>query len=410
MSAVATTSYGTLQGVALGASVVFKGIPFARPPIGDLRFRAPRPAERWNSMRDATQFGPTAPQIHMEALDPILPWEEEPQSADCLYLNVWTPAADGARRPVLVWIHGGAFTIGSGSMSWYEGRHLAERGDVVVLTVNYRLGALGFLCLRDEGGGEPFTNFGMLDQIAALRWVREEIAAFGGDPENVTMFGESAGGMSVGALMGSPLAAGLFDRAVAQSGAGHNALTTETARETAQRFAGTAGLEALDVEQLRALTTEQILEAQAEAEAGLMQSMAEGNPPLMAFQPVIDGSFLTTMPVEAVRGGLASDVTLLVGHNAEEGKLMTAMAPRDEYPDDQLAQAFAARLVDASALELGREALTMYRKEREARGEAASNKDLYEAADTDYMFRVPADRLASAQASRKPQTYMYRLA
>ena len=176
MSTTVTTSYGQLRGIDQGGSLAFKGIPFAAPPVGERRFAPPAPPHEWDGVRDAGQFGATSLQIPNESLNALLPdlIPEEPQAEDCLYLNVWTPALDGAKRPVLFWIHGGAFTMGSGSPPLYDGSHLAERGDVVVVTINYRLGALGFLCLAD-GVGEARTNFGLLDQIQALSWVRDEI-------------------------------------------------------------------------------------------------------------------------------------------------------------------------------------------------------------------------------------------
>jgi para-nitrobenzyl esterase len=406
---VVETSYGKLEGLLEGKIHTFRGVPYARPPVGSLRFRAPERPERWSGVRPATGYGPAAPQVVNEALNSVLPSGEEVQSEDCLYLNVWTPGVDGAKRPVMVWIHGGAFTIGSGSSPMYSGQQLASLGDVVVVTINYRLGVLGFVCLQDDPIDGPITNFGMLDQVAALRWVRDEIAAFGGDPGNVTIFGESAGGMSVGALMGSPLAAGLFQRAIPQSGAGHNALALEKAAETAQRFASLAGAAAPTREALRDLTPAAILEAQALLEAETMAAMGAGRPPEMPFQPVIDGHFLKQLPIEAVRGGLSAGVSLLVGTTAEESRLFTAMVPPAEPRDDEtVARAFAARLTHAGDLETGRDAVRVYRQAREARGEPATPDDLYVAADTDYMFAIPAHRLADAQASHQPRTFAYR--
>jgi para-nitrobenzyl esterase len=176
-----------------GGLAVFRGLPFARPPVGPLRFQPPEPREPWSGVRDAARFGPSAPQ-NGALVGPLMSLGITRTGEDCLYLNIWTPAADGARRPVLVWIHGGAFILGSGSQTLYDGSALARRGDVVVVTINYRLGALGFLRLRDRFGERlPATgNEGLLDQVAALEWVRDEIAAFGGDPDRVTIFGESA--------------------------------------------------------------------------------------------------------------------------------------------------------------------------------------------------------------------------
>ena len=183
-------------------------------------------------------------------LEALLPVSDppQPQSEDCLYLNVWTPGLDDAARPVMVWIHGGAFTIGSGSEDYYNGSNLASRGDVVIVTINYRLGALGFLNLPSLGE----TNFGMRDQVAALKWVQANIANFGGDPGNVTIFGESAGGMSVASLMASPEAAGLFQKAIPQSGAGHNALSAEETNATAFKFCKALGVDPDDIDALMA--------------------------------------------------------------------------------------------------------------------------------------------------------------
>src|SRR5687767_8403812 len=208
---VETTS-GTLRGRQREGHVAFRGVPYAQSPAGDRRWLAPGPVAPWAGVRDALDAAPAAPQ------DPLVPLPfraDGPESEDCLYLNVYTPDPDGGRRPVLFWIHGGGFSHGSGSQPSYNGGPLAERGDVVVVSINYRLGALGYLYLGDHGGARwgAASNAGQLDQIAALRWVRENIAAFGGDPEQVTIFGESAGGVAVCTLLAMPDAQRLFSRA-----------------------------------------------------------------------------------------------------------------------------------------------------------------------------------------------------
>jgi para-nitrobenzyl esterase len=226
MSATVSIHHGKLEGDEQNGLFVFKGIPFAAPPVGARRWMPPEKPAAWTGVRDARRFGAVAHQnkLMLSALSAMVVDGE--QSEDCLTLNVWTPALDGKRRPVMVWIHGGGFTIGSGSQPIYDGSALARRGDVVLVTVNYRLGPLGYLRLADVTGGKIAAsgNEGMLDQVAALEWVRDNTDEFGGDPGNVTIFGESAGGMSVGTLLAMPAARGLFDKAIPQSGACHTGL------------------------------------------------------------------------------------------------------------------------------------------------------------------------------------------
>ena len=211
-----TTALGGIKGVDLDGCERYAGIRYAKPPVGDLRFRAPQPAEPWQGVYDATAFGPSAPQPP-PLTGSLVAGGDLRTDEDCLFLNVYTPKPDGRARPVMVWIHGGAYTMGSGDM--YDGSTFARRGDVVVVTLNYRLGALGWLALDHldpslVGSG----NNGIRDQIEALRWVRDNIGSFGGDANNVTIFGESAGGGSIGALLGAPGADGLYHKAIIQSG------------------------------------------------------------------------------------------------------------------------------------------------------------------------------------------------
>ena len=219
---------------------MFRGVPYAAAPVGELRFSPPQPAPPWQGVRDATQDGPIAPQGRSR-LAHVMGDFERPQSEDCLTLNIWTPAADSAKRPVLVWIHGGAFASGSGSLPWYSGERFAANGDVVVVSINYRLGALGFLCLPGVSDG----NLGLLDQVAALRFVRDNIAAFGGDPDNVTVVGQSAGAASIAILMTMPPARGLFRRAILQSTPfGRMSRTLEDCTPDRTTLAGGAGSQA----------------------------------------------------------------------------------------------------------------------------------------------------------------------
>jgi para-nitrobenzyl esterase len=204
---LATTSAGTLRGERAGDVEVFRGVPYARPPIGELRWLPPQPAEPWAGVRDATTFGPIAPQ---DISPERLARRGQAMSEDCLYLNVWTPAADQGARPVVVFIHGGGVAMGSGSAPLFDGARLAARGDVVVVTLNFRLGALGSL----YAPGRVATNIALRDQMLALRWVRDEIGAFGGDPASVTAVGQSSGAVAIACMLTSDSAGGLFDRAI----------------------------------------------------------------------------------------------------------------------------------------------------------------------------------------------------
>jgi para-nitrobenzyl esterase len=227
METIVKTDAGKVEGYQQRGLYVFKGMPYAAPPVGERRWLPPGAAEPWSGVRQAQSSAAIAPQNMAQGgfLDLNQRPAAEPQSEDCLYLNVWTPGLDDAHRPVLFWIHGGGFTGGSGSSPVYKGSRLSSRGNVVVVTTNYRLGPLGFLNLNEITGGKiPATgNEGLLDQVAALEWVRSNITSFGGDPGNVTIFGESAGGMSVGCLLAVPQAKGLFRRAILQSGAANTA-------------------------------------------------------------------------------------------------------------------------------------------------------------------------------------------
>jgi para-nitrobenzyl esterase len=326
-----------------------------------------------------------------------------PQSEDCLSLNVFTPGCDGARRPVLVWIHGGAFILGAGSQVIYDGIPLASRGDVVVVTINYRLGALGFLRLDDLAPGLGASgNAGLQDQIAALEWVQGEIAAFGGDPANVTIFGESAGGMSVGTLLGTPRARGLFRRAIPQSGAAHNVHTREAATRAAEAFLAECGLSPAGCAALRELPAQQILDAQLRVMA---KQMGRGG--LLPFQPLVDGDVLPQPPARAIEDGLSAEVSVLVGTTRDEWKLFGFMDPGIATLGEPDLVARMRERLSGSDPEAAARLVETYRKAREGRA-STQPRDLFVAIETDRIFRLPAIRLAEAQARRQPQTFAYR--
>jgi para-nitrobenzyl esterase len=323
----------------------------------------------------------------------------EAQSEDCLYLNVWTPAADNKRRPVMVWIHGGAFTIGAGSQAIYDGSTLARRGDVVVVGINYRLGPLGFMRLADLTNGQiPSTGSeGTLDQIAALEWVRDNIEGFGGDPQNVTIFGESAGGMSVGALLAAPAARGLFHKAIPQSGACHTGSLRDRANRNAERVM--AKLDASNPDAMRALSAAQLLTGT------LMPDGKTPDPEFgMAYQPVIDGAVIPRMPIEMVTEGASSDVAMMVGSTLDEWKLF---APMDQGLRKLDRTGLAARYSRRMPPEIADGLITSYEKVRATRGASTTAADLFNALETDRIFRIPAVRLAEVHAQRSSRIYNY---
>jgi para-nitrobenzyl esterase len=405
MSHEVETTYGRLRGAEEDGLLVFRGIPFAAPPVGERRFRAPRRPESWSGVREATTFGPAAPQPQgamrrSPLFQNLAVTPPEQTDEDCLYLNVWTPAADGGRRPVMVWIHGGGFRSGSGSSPMYRGGTLARRGDVVVVTINYRLGALGFLYLPELGE----ANVGILDQVAALEWVHDNIAAFGGDPDNVTIFGESAGGKSVEVLLGTPAARGLFHRAIAQS-TYDPPMEPEAATRTAEGVLERLGLTRGDAEQLRSLPLDRLLAA-VDAPVG---ARPDGAPALGGLVPVVDGQVIPRPPVEAVAAGAAREVPLIVGTTKDEMNLFQAMMPDGAaVSEDTLAERVAAQIPggrDDPALV--RRAIATYRQARAARGEPCEPRDILNAIATDRMFRAISLRLAEAQSRHQPKTFMY---
>jgi para-nitrobenzyl esterase len=390
---IVETRQGKVEGEARGGHLRFRGIPFAAAPVGELRFRAPRPHAPWSGVRPALAFGKAAPQ-NASALPGM---EAGPQDEDCLFLNVYTPAADGARRPVFFWIHGGGFTGGSGGQALYDGGPLAERGDVVVVTINYRLGALGYLLLADGD-----ANLGQLDQIAALRWVHENIAAFGGDPAKITIAGESAGGMAVATLLAMPAAKGLFRGAIAQSGAAHHVHSPESAQRVTAAVLAALGLGPSEGAKLRDVPVAKLLAAQAQAMADLGRSLG-----LLSFAPAIDPDTLPRHPLAAVRDGAARDVALKAGTTRDETKLFHMGMGHGDLDEAGLAKRLRAALRLVRADEARAEAMIdTYRRARDGRAPTTPG-ELHDALETDRTFRVPAIRLAEAQRPHQPNTYKY---
>ena len=314
---LAQTANGTVRGSTKNDVHAFKGIPYGSSTSGSNRFMPPQKPQSWASVRDTLRFGSSSPQPSggMGRLMSIVgEGQPEPESEDCLYLNVWTPAiADGRKRPVMFWCHGGGYTMGSGSAAFYNGTNLARRGDVVVVTVNHRLGPLGYLYLG-ELAGEEFAssgNVGMLDLVAALEWVRDNIEAFGGDPNNVTIFGESGGGSKVSVLMAMPSAAGLFHKAIVQSGPGLRMASREVGTERAEKLLKALEIAPKDVHKLQDIPVEQIFEANAKVNRN----------GLMGWGPVVDGQALPRHPFDPDAPAISANVPLIIGTNKDEATL-----------------------------------------------------------------------------------------
>jgi para-nitrobenzyl esterase len=390
--AIVETTAGRVAGATRGPVTVFKGIPYGAPTGGAGRFVPAKKPEPWSGVRDATIYGARCPQPPSPGLMPeeAIDLDQGPMSEDCLYLNVWTATLDGgARRPVMVWFHGGGFAVGSGGSVRYDGSNLARKHDVVVVTVNHRLNVFGFLDLAGIGGAKyaDAGNVGMLDIVAALEWVRDNVASFGGDPGNVTVFGESGGGGKVSTLMAMPAAKGLFHRAIAQSGTALRQLTPEASAAAARALLAQLDIRADNLDPLQTLPYERILAA-----------LAAAKPPLQ-FAPVVDGRTLPRHPFDPDAPSMSADVPMLLGSNLTESTFF-GNTPLDPI-DDAALLAHVKRytnLGEAEALRL----IAVYRKNRPA----ADNTFICQLISTNWWMTGNV----TTQAERKSQSglaYVY---
>jgi len=392
---IVRTQYGKIQGYNENGLEIFKGIPYAEAPIGELRFSPPVPKRPWDGVLNAVKFGPCAYQVSLPFDEvPIhidgkvyhhRPGKLEPQSEDCLYLNIWTPLADNGKRPVMFWIHGGGFDGGTASTDSSAGTALAQNGDVVVVTINYRLGALGYLFIPGVT-----ANVGQLDQILALEWVRDNIHLFGGDPNNVTIFGGSAGGYAVVTLCAMPKAKGLFQRVIAQGTPGVDPKPDEKPTITLMNRLGTK-----DIDALRKIPVQEIIKAQSEVSQGS----------IMSFRPQIDGETLPIHPLKAFKAGDCKNIAFMMGTNLDEGMMFIALNPvlANMNNEQTIIGTLAITGIEKEKI---KKILSTYKKAREGKY-SNGPKQLLSAILTDMIFRIPTIRLLEDQSKYQPNTYNY---
>jgi para-nitrobenzyl esterase len=386
-SLIVTVQQGQLRGVAADSVCAWKGIPYAKAPIGDLRFRAPQPADKWQGIREATKTGNVAPQLRRATN------EANKRDEDCLTLNVWSPAADGKKRPVMFWIHGGGFLVGSGASPIYDGANLSKNGDVVVVTINYRLGALGFLYFNDIKGKQTGfdNNLGIRDQVAALQWVHDNIAAFGGDPDMVTIFGESAGAISVLTLLGTPSAHGLFKRAIVESGSPEALWQPQTATALTLRYLKMLNISPDSLSQLKTVNADTLVNVMDRLITMLMHEPTT----VKVLDPTIDGSFIPMDLMSAIKAGKAAGIDLLIGTNKDEATLLSIKRIGITPRNSEELQPYLANMTPAARKNL----ISTYKHYPHRRGVMAMT--------TDGVFAMPSIELSELQAPYAP-TYMYR--
>ena len=388
MSTIAETTCGPVQGRVKDDVLLFAGIPYAAAPVGSRRFKKAIPHEPWSEVRAATRFGPAAPQVPSGGMTANAPvnWNE-----DCLFLNICTPALDSKKRPVMFWIHGGGYRTGQGAIPWYDGTSFATNGDIVVVSINYRMGAFGFTDLSRFGDEYATSGInGILDQIVALEWVRDNISNFGGDPGQVTIAGESAGGFAVGTLLGSERAQGLFHRAIPQSGAAHHTMSEAAGNRVSDLFLKEVGFET--IEALQEMKADVILKAQGRIDVSVQRGDTDLGEKGSPFYPVTGNEILPISPLEAIRNGVGRNVDALTGTNKDEATLFIMSEVSEDKlkreingygGDESLLSAYSSNLSGASVTELSVEL------------------------STDFSFRIPSVRLAEARCSQAAKTWVY---
>lgn len=396
MNKIVETELGKIEGYSEKGIDIFKGIPYAEPPIGEFRFAPPREKESWEGVLDATQYGPRAIQGYTQ-LENFFPLKGIDSEADCLTLNIWTPSCDSEKRPVMMWIHGGAYIFGTGSNPIYDGSILAKRGNIVIVTINYRLGAFGFLSLP---GAAP--NAGILDQVEALKWINKNIEDFGGDPSNVTIFGESAGGGSVCALLAMPSTKGLVHHAISQSGA---LVTAKPNKKMPGLLMQELGIENGDINSLRRVSAEKLIEAQ---NAILARAAKESTFGALAFRPSVDGDSLPVPPLEPLLNGAGKDVDLLLGCNQHETTIFFYFQYQSNKVEIEKLRKEISRFF--TGVGVNDERASNYVKTYENIRNISFSEEPLEILNvivTDLAFRIPGIRFAETHSTQNRNTYMY---
>ena len=403
------TRSGGLSGIEEGGVLAFRGIPYAASTKGAGRFRAPEEVKPWVGLREASQSAPAA--VQSVRLPPLLRRRSAVSplgtSEDCLSLNIWTPGLDHGQRSVMVWIHGGGFTSGSGSWYLYSGARLALRGDVVVVSINYRLGAFGALVTDEMTDGDSGdSNVGLRDQAAALRWVADNIADFGGDPTKITAFGQSAGAMSVASLIASSQSSGLFRRAILQSGAGRNLLPPSEGRSIARDLCAYLGVDiesAHPLAELREKDASEILAAQMRVSAHHRLPMG-----IMAWQPTLDGDLFTDSLLNQWSNQTRPAPEILIGTNLDEWRMFTAADQKRRNLNEATLLDYLSRTLTSTEGKPDPVDTVRGLYAQTPEGEVRTPGQVWSAIQGDRVFRFPAVQLADRNAELEGSTWLYR--
>ncbi|GAB7036981.1 MULTISPECIES: carboxylesterase/lipase family protein [Catenuloplanes] len=400
----ATTRYGRVRGRRRDGTIAFLGVPYATPPLGRLRFRAPQPPRPWSGLRDTVDFPNPAYQVPGGEMGPNGNGRMPAPSEDCLYLNIWTPAADGKRRPVMFYHHGGGYMIGSGSATGQDGTRLAKLHDVVVVQSNHRLGLLGYLFLGDLAHGDYAANQGMLDILAALRWTADNIDHFGGDPDNIMVWGESGGGAKTAAVYTMPAAAQLFHKASIESAAPLRFPTRDGATARAERTLHLLGLTRADIARLHDIPAARLLEIQQAEAANGVAPWGDPDPVRPGFGAFVDGRIIPRHPVADGAPPWSAGKPLMVGTTRDETVFFSLFGPPDIFRIDEAGlRRELSRTYQGAELD---RIIATFRASRPA----ATPAQLYFAITTSPIWR-DAIRIAEAKAAQhQAPVYMYQLA